>query len=287
MQNGNSPSCSSTIYRGKEGYLNTTVNLIGEEKSDLVDIPVGCTDIPFIFTLMTSLPSSFNGRFGHIVYNMEAVLFLSDSSFKIVNRLFFVHNLFNLNVEPQLKLPIESAKIKEFISLCCRRSRFYMSVFIPHTGYTSAQNIKVCIKLANDSNINIEKTSISIRKIVSYNVKEVCKRDFETIVTTYVEGVDSNHSKNIEYNLKIPKTITNISKQNSTIIQVEYDLIVSCIPEGCHFSPKIKIPIKIGNIPLVFDKIRRSQNDDTIASEYYPGNTLTIFKNNNSKQFIE
>lgn len=277
MQNVNSPGCSSTIYRGKEGYLNTTVNLIG----DVVDIPVGCTDIPFTFTLLPSLPSSFNGKFGHIVYNMEAVLDYCDSSCKKVHRLFYVHNLFNLNLEPQLKLPIESENIKEFISLCCQKSRFYMSVVIPYTGYTSAQNIKVCIKLANDSNINIEKSIISIRKIVSYNVKRVCKRDFETITTSYVEGVESNSFKNIEHNLKIPETITNIDKQNSTIIQVEYDLIVRCIPEGCHFSPKLKVPIKIGNIPLEFDKIERLQHNDTVASEDYmdKGSTILIFKN--------
>ncbi|CAO1394649.1 unnamed protein product [Diamesa hyperborea] len=265
MKNVNSPGCSITNYKGKEEYLNTTVNLI----SDLVDISVGCTDIPFTFTLASSLPPSFNGKFGHIVYNMEAVLDYSDSYCKKVHRLFVVNNLYNLNLEPQLKIPIESEMIKEFVSLCCKKSRFYMSVIIPYTEYTSAENIKVCIKLANNSNINIEKTIISIRKIVSYNVKTLCKRDFETIVTTDAEGVESNCSKNIECNLKIPETITNINKQKSTIIQVEYDLIVSCIPGGCHFCPKLKIPITIGNIPLVFDEIKKSQQNDIIVSGDY------------------
>lgn len=263
MKTDSSQGCSSTIYRGKEGYLNTTVNLIG----DLVDIPVGCTNFPFIFTLASSLPSSFNGKFGHIVYNMEAVLDFTDSCCKKVHRLFYVQNLYNLNLEPELKLPVQSDKIKEFLSFCCRKSRFLMSVSIPYTGYTSAQNIKVSIRLANESNINIEKTTISIRKVVSYNVKRVCKRDIETLVISCVEGVESNCSKNIEYNLKIPETVTNINKQNSTIIQVEYDLIVSCIPEGCHFSSKLKIPITIGNIPLAFDE--KPQQNDTITSKDY------------------
>lgn len=283
MQNANSPGCSSTIYKGKEGYLNTTVNLIGSLNGDLVDIPVGCTNIPFKFTLTPSLPSSFNGRFGHIFYNMEAVLDLAELSSQKVLRPFFVQNLFNLNSEPQLKLPIESETIKEFMSLCCKKSRFYISAYIPYTGYTSAQSIKVCIKLTNDSSVNIERTIISIRKIVSYNVKEVCKEDVETIVTNNVEGVESNGTKNIEYNLKIPETITNINQRNSTIIQVDYDLIVSCIPIGCHFSPKLKIPIKIGNIPLNFDKIKVSTKDFTIVPEDYPdiGNTLITIKNYN------
>lgn len=276
MQNVNSPGCSSAIYKGREGYLNATVNLIGSPNGDLIDIPAGCTDIPFKFTLTPSLPSSFNGRFGHIFYNMEAVLNLTELSSQKVLCPFFVQNLFNLNVEPQLKFPIESEMIKEFMSLCCKKSRFYLSADIPYSGYTSAQSIKVCIKLTNESSVTIERTTISIRKIVSYNVKEVCKEDIETIVTNNVEGVEPNQSKNIEHNLKVPETITNIKQRNSTIIQVDYDLIVSCIPIGCHFSPKLKIPIKIGNIPLEFDTIKTSPKDFTIVPEVYPdiGNTL-------------
>ena len=279
MQNENSPGCSSTIYRGKEGYLNTTLNLISDSNDELINIPIGMTKFPFMWTLMPNLPSSFDGRFGHIVYNMEAILDIPVSKCKKAYHVFFVQNLLNLNLEPTLKLPMEAEKFKDFVSLFrCKTSRLYMSVFIPYTGYTSAQTIKVFIKLANDSSISIGRTIISIRKIVSYHVKKVCKQDFETMITACVEGVESNRTKNIEYNLRIPETITNINKQNSTIIQVAYDLIVTCIPQGCHFSPRLKIPIQIGNVALVFDGNKSSHKQVTTVPEDYleMRNTFTI-----------
>ena len=106
----------SITYKGREDYLNQVTYLLGTESGPTLDLAAGITTYSFACMLPESLPSSFEGKYGHIRYSCKAVLdrpLKTDKEFRLP---FSVIKSEDLNAVPSLAIAAVSSQ-SHFICL--------------------------------------------------------------------------------------------------------------------------------------------------------------------------
>lgn len=91
---------------GSEEYFKTQYYLIGGAGGGEHELPAGTKEFPFTCVLPPTLPSSFEGEFGHVRYTVKVVL---DRPWKFdqeTKAAFTVLSPVDLNANPSLKVKI-------------------------------------------------------------------------------------------------------------------------------------------------------------------------------------
>ncbi|CAL8089675.1 unnamed protein product [Orchesella dallaii] len=169
-QEGIQGQSGSKGFHEKESYFHTKIVLLGDERATTdISIPAGHHEYPFSFELPLSLPSSFESPFGHVRYDIEAVVKRSwkfDYSTKLM---FTVNALVDLNLRAPLAEPREVTKEKSICCLCCKEGPISMRIEMPRTGYVPGDVIKFSVASENSS-------SRPIAAIVVYFIREIYYR---------------------------------------------------------------------------------------------------------------
>jgi hypothetical protein len=114
--------------------LGQTTYLFGSQSGDSIELASGTTTYSFACFLPEQLPSSIEGKFGHIRYCAKAVIdrpWKSDKEFRLP---FSVIKPEDLNAIPSLQIPTKSEIIRHFYCCCFRSKPFLMSASIPYGG---------------------------------------------------------------------------------------------------------------------------------------------------------
>ncbi|CAI2349201.1 unnamed protein product [Caenorhabditis sp. 36 PRJEB53466] len=131
------------------GYTHKfTVVKDGKEKERL--LPAGIHQVPFSYTLPKSLPSSFEGEFGHIRYTCKAIC-ERPWDFDIVSRkAFTVIGIEDINSDAKLNEPISCIESNHAVTFCCRSAGSVTGeIRVPKCGYTPGEKIDVSYKVIN------------------------------------------------------------------------------------------------------------------------------------------
>ncbi|XP_055606257.1 arrestin domain-containing protein 3-like [Uranotaenia lowii] len=277
--NGKSVVCS-----GREEYASyQQIFLRAAEEDELqeVEIGEGVHRFRFSYKLPENSPTSFEGDFGFIRYTIRIVLerpWKFDLTYKIA---FTVVNQLDLNkVSPPLNVATVQENMKQFSCGPCRSAPMIMTAFIPMTGYVPGQLILVTVDVANKSKKDINEIKIKLRRQVKYvsqsptvNTKSV----FCTLVKYQCSGVNRNRSAGYERRLLIPPEPPS---RSVSIIQIEYFIEVIAKVPGLYMSPRLKIPITIGTVPLT--KLNQSQERSSAIEASQGSSSAT----NLSTQFL-
>ena len=143
-------------YTGKDVYLNTKKFLFGSYSSESVEILGGIHRYNFAFPLPPMLPTTFEAPQGSIRYNIEAVLEVPWGFNRRSKLPLNVVHHENLNLQPELKHPIESEESKRFCCLFCKSQPLMMTVTLPCSGFAQGQSIAVTVGYVNQSNVKVE-----------------------------------------------------------------------------------------------------------------------------------
>lgn len=74
------------------------------------------------------------------------------------------------------------------------------------------------------------------------------------MVKVETQGVEKKTTASFNKQLVIPSNLTNTNVLFSKIIQITYEIRVTCKTKGYRYNPKVYIPITLGSIPLFFDE---------------------------------
>ncbi|VDL62389.1 unnamed protein product [Nippostrongylus brasiliensis] len=120
----------------------------GKEKERV--LPAGVHEVPFSYTLPKSLPTSFEGEFGHIRYTCRAIC-ERPWDFDIVSRkAFTVIGIEDINSDPRLNEPVSSSDSNHAVAWCCRATGSISGELkLEKGGFTPGEKIKVSYRINN------------------------------------------------------------------------------------------------------------------------------------------
>ncbi|XP_035784904.1 arrestin domain-containing protein 17-like [Anopheles albimanus] len=254
-------------FSGREEYLTHTVDLLRSETDEPIDLPAQRHLYRFSLLLPDTLPTSFEGDYGYIRYTVRLVLqrpWKFDLTYKIA---FTVVNQLNLNaVNPPLNVAAVQEQIKHFSCGPCRSDPLTINVLLPMTGYVPGQFILTTVDISNRSSKCIAEVKLKLRRQVLYRSKcphEQSKVVRCTLAKFQCSGVDSKSSAGYERRFLVPPEPPT---RSDTIIRLEYYVEVVARVLGMASSPRVRIPITIGTIPLM--KLNRTQQRASIVEAH-------------------
>ena len=217
-----------------------------------IEIPAGLHSYRFSCLLPPLLPTSFEGKYGHIRYTATLTIdrpWKFDINHKVG---FTVLKQQDLNYEnPALQIPTKMEIIKTFCCGICS-DPLYMSASIPVSGYVSGQSFNISININNQSGVTIQGIHCSLKKMIHYHSQSPSRKTREEIVNMAEvrgAGVKEHGRGNFEMQLAIPP-VPPTNTQFSRVVNVFYLLQVKAHTTGMHRDVIIRIPITIGTIPL-------------------------------------
>lgn len=238
--------------KGHEEYFQIQYYLLGGKNSPEIELPAGTHSYPFTCALPPSLPSSFEGEFGHVRYTVKVTLdrpWKFDQDMKMA---FTVIAPVDLNLNPRVKESFKLELEKSFCCFCCRSGPLSVITSIPVTGYVSGQVIPIAAECDNASNVAINLVKFILRKRVTFHVSQPRRDKKETMVKIAelsIGPVAANESRNFTQQLEIPP-LPPTNLLNCGIIALDYELHIECEVSGPHRNLSGNIPITLGTIPL-------------------------------------
>lgn len=249
---GHGRSRRSTIYSGREDYLNQVTYLFGSQGGKTLELSAGVTSYSFACALPESVPSSFDGKYGNIRYICKAIIDRPSKPDKEYQLPFIVIKNENLNLIPELSQPYSCEIVRHFYFCCIRSKPIFISVKIPISGYIPGQKIDVTVVVNNQSNTNIEGIKVSLERntqFISQTPIKKIRSETLKVKEAYGNGISKCGMGEIKMSLivpQLPPTNLNFCK----IIIYSYQLRITAKATGAHHNPHINIPINIGTIPI-------------------------------------
>lgn len=208
----------------------------------------------FSCTLPHLLPTSFEGKKGHIRYTVRVALerpWKFDHTYRVA---FTVLKPIDLNLEsPVLRLPSQGEITKTFCCGPCKSPPMLIRVGLPQSGYVPGQTITTLVEVSNLSRIKVEMVKFILRQIIHYHSSSPRTKTLEEIIDICQQRVITADDKELNQ-LKqdmvipaVPPTISNLSR----VINIHYEVKVEINVRGTHINPVLCIPITIGTYPLI------------------------------------
>ncbi|ALC47386.1 CG1105 [Drosophila busckii] len=254
-----------TNLKGHEEYFKIQYYLLGGKNSSETELPPGTHTYPFTCALPPTLPSSFEGEFGHVRYTIKVTLdrpWKFDQDMKMA---FTVIAPVDLNLNPRVKEPSKLELEKAFCCFCCRSGPLAVITRLPQTGYVSGQTLPITCEVDNSSNVNLTAVKFELRKLVTFHTNQPRseKRETKVIIAQLSVGpVNGGDSHTYTQQMEIP-ALPPTNLLNCGIIALDYDLHVECDVSGPHRNLTGKIPITLGTIPLA--SLRPQAEDPSLA----------------------
>ncbi|KAJ8379704.1 hypothetical protein SKAU_G00004820 [Synaphobranchus kaupii] len=226
------------IWAEEEQYFNSTLSL-----ADKGTLSAGDHSFPFQFLISDTVPTSFEGLYGKIMYIMKASIdtprFSKDYK---IQRSFHLLRPLNLNEVPEIEKPNSTTTTKDFTYLLVKTGTLTLKAKTDQRGYIPGQVIELTTEIKNDSTKRTGRILASLRQKVTYRTKRVvcsCRTIAE------VEGAGVKGGKRAEWKEQIiVPQLPQSGLDGCSLISMDYFLQVSLK------SPEVFVilPIHIGNV---------------------------------------
>ncbi|XP_052752306.1 arrestin domain-containing protein 17-like [Galleria mellonella] len=238
-------------HSSHEKYIDHKVFLAGG-KSGEHHLNPGKHEFPFSINVPYTCPSSFEGSYGHVRYELKVVV---DRAFKIDKEISAPIKIIaplDLNKEQYAKDPIALELNDVYCCWCVMSGTSETLVKLPVTGYCPGQVMPVEVNCVNKSNVDIEKIKITVKKEITF--RAVCNpgtnMERDTVLEVKKGPVPANSTRSWALQLDVPAMdIYNLD--SCSHIDVNYELKVTVCPEGCHEDNSESCLLIFGTIPLV------------------------------------
>uniref|UniRef100_A0A3Q1E9Q1 Arrestin domain-containing protein 3-like n=1 Tax=Acanthochromis polyacanthus TaxID=80966 RepID=A0A3Q1E9Q1_9TELE len=246
---------STGKYHSKEKYFSVQQSII-KEGNNIVAQGLHVYQFPIQIPahLVGTLPSSFHGKFGKILYTLEASLRRSGRADRKATAEFtLVHEG---NPDPMLMSPQQGNVGKKMKVL--NTGAVNMDVNIEKTGFHQGEGIRVVASIQNQSSSTV-RLKYCLDKKCSYFAKGKRKVETEEILKVWGELLPLHANRTVTKIITVPPT-TPASILNCSIIKVEYRLRVY-LDVKYVLDPEIEFPIVILNestAKLVCSKLQKN-----------------------------
>ncbi|XP_051533003.1 arrestin domain-containing protein 1-like [Myxocyprinus asiaticus] len=237
---GISSKLNDASWMLEERYLSSTLSV-----ADKGTLPSGEHSFPFQFLIPASVPTSFEGPFGKILYKIRAFIetprFSKDYN---TQRPFYLLSVLNLNELPDIEKPSCAVTTKKFTYLLVKSGTLMLRACSDLRGYTPGQVIKLSAEIYNKSGKDTGCVMASLIQRVTYKTKRPV---FDLRPIADVEGAGVKAGKHAEWREQIiVPPLPQSGLTGCSLIDTEYFIQVSLkSPEAV-----VTLPIYIGNIAV-------------------------------------
>ncbi|XP_050538847.1 arrestin domain-containing protein 3-like isoform X2 [Daktulosphaira vitifoliae] len=243
---------STKYYTAKEEYFKNQFTLFGDNGE--VDLEENEHDFPFSILLPQKLPSTYNGRYGNILYKAKVTIDIPWAIDKVARSTFQVISPLDLNEEQNLAEPVKIEKEKNYCCCCCRSGPMNLIVCLPYSGFVPGQNIPFDIELNNDSNVAIKCVKIKLEKDTYFKATRPStktNKKSKNLAKLSLNGIREHDTKTLSEQILIPSSLEFSNLKNCQIIEEKYVLKVETCVGILNRNTNLHANISIGNIPLV------------------------------------
>lgn len=242
-------------FGSDEQYLSSRTFVQGQDSGSIFELKAGKYVYPFQLHLPPQLPSSFNGVFGQIRYEVIVTIDRPYKYDNVFRQPFTVISPLDLNVNPIYKAPIERKEEKHFCCgscFYCKNEPIKVKLEVPLSAYAPGQKINFRILAENESTIDCRGVKIKLERIVKFSSRTPetkYRLDTVKVEEKYLGPVLKLSKKDFTDFLKIP-AIPPSSLDTCSIIKIKYQLEVTVKVAGLHTNLHIVVPITIGSVPI-------------------------------------
>ncbi|XP_070073964.1 arrestin domain-containing protein 3-like [Drosophila takahashii] len=237
-------------FRGKQTYVNSRTNVFGSG-----NLPAGTHSYSFGIPLPPDCPSSVVGQYGKVSYEVSLVVDRHWRFNNVFKKSVTVLQTYNLNMSPELLMPLVREDIKHFCCWPCRSGPVLSTLTIPFGGYAPGQKIRFTLEIDNQSSgYDVGGIDVKLRQTNTYQAQtprhKTRGQEHSLSQSCQEEEVLRLSKKMINYTLAIP-SVPPSTRSQGHIISVSYRVTLSLKMGSCHRDSDFAIPIVIGTIPLI------------------------------------
>ncbi|XP_020345295.1 arrestin domain-containing protein 1-like [Oncorhynchus kisutch] len=230
-----------TAWTVEEQYFSSTLSV-----ADKGTLKQGDHSFPFKFLIPASIPTSFEGNYGKIMYRVRA--FIDTSRFSKdykTEKPFYLLSLLNLNEVPDIHGPSSSSITKTFTYLLgVKTGTVVLKAQSDMKGYTPGQVIKLTTEIDNRSGKTTGTVVARLIQKVTYQTKKPTI-DLRTLVQVEGTGVKADKQAEWKEQIIVPP-LRQSSMADCGLINMEYFIQISLKSPVVSFL----LPIHIGNISV-------------------------------------
>ncbi|XP_029418425.1 arrestin domain-containing protein 1 isoform X3 [Nannospalax galili] len=225
----------------EESYFNSSLSL-----ADKGSLPAGEHNFPFQFLLPATAPTSFEGRFGKIVYQVKATIdtprFSKDHKCSLV---FYILSPLNLNSIPDIEQPNVASATKKFSYKLVKTGSVVLTVSTDLRGYVVGQVLRLQADIENQSGKDTSPVVASLLQKVSYKAKRWIY-DVRTIAEVEGAGVKAWRRAQWLEQILVP-ALPQSALPGCSLIHIDYYLQeeeAEAVASGLHFSDPVSLSTK-------------------------------------------
>ncbi|CAD6995989.1 unnamed protein product [Ceratitis capitata] len=242
------------MCRAYRSYLSSRSYVLGScASSSCMDWSAGDYSYTFHVILPENLPTSFDGKYGQIHYEIITTIDRPARYPKVFKLPFTVIQPLDLNADTIYRVPLEILDRKRFWSFCCPTGPLTVKFSTPYCGYAPGQKIHFVLYINNESSIDITDCEVKLKQQVSYeshDPQHEYRYDKHLIARKQFGNVLRWSRKVYRGFLSLP-SIPPSSMKIVCPINITYLIKVIIIPTDFHWKMKLKIPLTIGSIPII------------------------------------
>nr|XP_016935282.1 arrestin domain-containing protein 17 isoform X1 [Drosophila suzukii] len=264
------------MCRAYRSYLSSRSYVLGSCASNSsIDWPAGEYSYTFHVILPDNLPTSFDGKYGQIHYEIITTIERAGRYPKVFKLPFTVIQPLDLNADAIYRVPLEILDRKRFWSFCCPTGPLTVKFSTPYCGYAPGQKINFVLYINNESSIDITECEVKLKQEVSYeshDPQHEYRYDKHLIARKQFGNVLRWSRKVYRGYLDLP-SIPPTSVKPTCPISVNYSIKIIVNPTEFHWKLKLKIPLTIGSIPIMDGpeallRFNRQQQQHQVVSQH-------------------
>lgn len=206
------------------------------------------------FKLPTTLPTSFFGSHGQVVYKVRMVI-----TSHLVNTIlmedeaeFYVYSVINLNHYPYLRVPVLKCKSRKIGLLWFKSEFITLTTTIQRKGFAIGEHIPVAIHVNNQSTVDIIYIEITlIEEITCKEKRRALKKTEENVIwKKCIGGVLKCQKRFYEVSIPLDEQLTILLLDGAEIISAKYSVMVKAVTKEFRAGVQTKSDLAFGTIGL-------------------------------------
>ncbi|XP_055854599.1 arrestin domain-containing protein 17 isoform X1 [Episyrphus balteatus] len=275
--------------RAYKSYLSSRSYVLGScSNSSIIDWLPGEYTYAFHVILPNNLPTSFDGKYGQIHYEIVTTIDRPGRYPKVYKLPFTVIHPIDLNSDPIYRVPLEILDRKRFWSFCCPTGPLTVKFSTPYCGYAPGQKINFVLYINNESSIDITECDVKLKQEVRYeshNPQHEYRLDKNLIARKKFGNVLRWSRKVYRGSLEILSIPPSSSKFPCPIV-VSYFIKIIIKPTDFHWKVKLKIPLTIGSMPIMDQTLSRHQTNEEIIQQQQQTPALIVTDSDNPPEYV-